>query len=606
MPRVLPLSEDLRNKISAGEVVERPASVVKELVENSIDARATHIDVVVERGGHQLIQITDNGSGISKDDISICFQRYTTSKIQTVDDLFSINTLGFRGEALASIASVAKVSIVTSTNDSGEAWTVQITDGQISEVIPEAGQKGSQIRIDSLFYNTPARRKFLKSPKVELRHIFEAVQRFALSYPEVRFSLIADEKHILQLAPTSLEQRIVDVFDPTYTKKLLPIHIEKGDFKFTGFAGNLDLVRSRPGNQFLYLNRRFIKDRLLNSAVYSSYQSLIKRGEYPFFVINMELPKDQVDVNVHPMKTEVRFRDEWRVYHVLKSGLEEVLSDILDTIPSFRPQEQFNPQSQQLSFSRPTQPPSPSGFHSQRPVGEQSSGFESNSQWLSEDPRVHSEENQQHQGLERAKSYASSLANRPESTGIIPTENIWQVHNKYIISQIDSGLVIIDQHVAHERVLFEEAMAAIDSKPLASQSLLFPENLIFSPDDFSILLDVVPYLEKIGFRLKEGGENSVIVEAVPSAIGWGREKQVIIDILDHYISHQKEYSTFQENLAASYSCHAAIKAGDPLTIEEMQELVNRLFATKHPYYCPHGRPIIVQMSLDELDERFER
>lgn len=601
MPKVSPLSEDLRNKISAGEVVERPASVVKELVENSIDAGATQIDVVVERGGHQLLQITDNGSGISRDDIPICFQRYTTSKIQTVDDLFSIGTLGFRGEALASIASVAKVSLTTSTEDTGEAWTINIVNGKIGDVIPGAGQKGTQIRIDSLFYNTPARRKFLKSPKVELRHIVEALKRFALSYPEIRFSLVADEKLMLQWAPSSLEQRIVAVYDPTYAKKLLPVNIKKGDFVFSGFAGNLDIIRARPGNQYLFLNRRFIKDRLLNSAVYNGYQSLLKRGEYPFFVINMELPKDQVDVNVHPMKTEVRFRDEWRVYHVLKSGIEEALSDVLDTIPSFRPQEQMTPQDQQLSLSRPTQSPAPGGFQSQPPQS-----FQSQPTGPAEIPQVRGEHYQQHQGLERAKSYVSSLANRHDTHSVIPTENIWQVHNKYIISQIDSGLVIIDQHVAHERILFEEAVAALDSNPLSSQALLFPEELTFSPDDYSILIDVVPYLEKIGFRLRAGGKNTVIVEAVPSDIGWGREKQVIIDIIDHYISHQKEYATYQENLAASYACHAAIKAGDPLTVEEMQELVNRLFATKHPYYCPHGRPIIVQMSLDELDERFER
>ena len=602
MTRLHPLSEDLRNKISAGEVVERPASVIKELVENSLDSGADQIEVVVERGGHQLIQVRDNGSGIHKDDIQLCFQRYTTSKIESVDDLFSIDTLGFRGEALASIASVADVTIATGTGDSDDVWTTQISNGQGGDLQPVAGEKGSLIRVENLFYNTPARRKFLKSPKVELRHIVEIMKRFALSFPQIHFELTVDEKPLLQLPPTELNKRIGDVFDPTYTKKLLPVHIEKGDFTLTGYIGNLDLVRARPGNQYLFLNGRFIKDRLLNSAVYNGYQSLIKRGEYPFFALNMELPVDQVDVNVHPMKTEVRFTDEWRIYHVLKSGVDASLKDILDTIPDFKSRESVH-HAPQLSFSNPVNLP---------PVTRR--GFPDSASEMSEKGSTHLpnmrmdqvDRSSSMESLERAKSYASTLAKRQETDSGITTDNIWQVHNKYIISQIDSGLVIIDQHVAHERILFEEALAALEEHPLASQSLLFPEELTFSPDDFSVLVDIIPYLEKIGFRMKSGGKHSVIVEAVPSDIGWGREKQVVIDIIDQYINDQKEYATFQENIAASYSCHAAIKAGDPLTKEEMQVLVNRLFATKHPYYCPHGRPIIVQMSLSELDERFER
>ncbi len=599
MSRIAPLSEDLRNKISAGEVVERPASVVKELVENSVDSGATQIEIVVERGGHQLIQVTDDGNGIPKDDIALCFQRYTTSKISTVDDLFQIGTLGFRGEALASIASVSEVSVITSTGNSDEAWTASIVDGKMDDVLPGAGEKGTRISISSLFFNTPARKKFLKSPKVELRHVVDVVQRYALSYPEIRFDLIADGKQLLQLIPAQITDRINDIFDPTYAKKLLPVVIDKGDYHFDGYIGNLDLVRSRPGSQFLFLNRRFIKDRLLNSAIYHGFRSLIKRGEYPFFVLNMYIPHGQVDVNVHPMKTEVRFRDEWRVYHLLKSGVEEALSDIIKTIPSFHPGADLPLSTNQLSFSPPIRPQNSAPHTSNLSAGV-------SIQHENRSPVQEGSRYNQFEELERAKSYVSGLAARTESSGSISTENIWQVHNKYIIAQIDSGLVIIDQHVAHERILYEEAMTALEDKPLPSQTLLFPEIITFSVEDFSVLVDVIPYLEKIGFRMKEGGKNTVRIEAVPTEIGWGSEKQVMLDIIDHYISHQKEYSSFQENLSASYACHAAVKAGDPLTIEEMQALVNRLFATKHPYYCPHGRPIIVQMSLDELDERFER
>lgn len=581
------LSEDLRNKISAGEVVERPASVVKELVENSLDAGATEITVVVEKGGQQLIQVTDNGSGISAEELPIAFERYSTSKIGTVDDLFTIDTLGFRGEALASIASVSEVN-VTSANGSGDGAEMAIMNGEIGEVQPAPSVQGTSITIRNLFYNTPARKKFLKSPRMEFRKVVEMIRRFALSYPDRAFKLISDNRDILNLQPEDLESRIVHVMDPAYRDQLLPLNYTKGDYSITGFLGNLNLIRTRPGEQYIFLNDRFIQNRLMNSGVYGAYRSLINRGEFPFFALNIQVPHDQVDVNVHPMKTEVRFKDEWRIYHVLKSAVEEALNPILNAIPdfekpdmggqfdfptSFTPQEgQANPEQQGLDLS------------------------------ASADTAIKFQP-----AVDRAKSYASKLASRPEpDSGKVDLENIWQVHSKYIVSPISSGLVIIDQHVAHERVLFEEAMAAFDANAMAAQTLLFPEVMEFSPDDFSTLLDVLPYLEKMGFRMKEFGENTVMIEAIPSEMAWGNEKNIIREMLDNYLETQKKYASFQEALAASFACKAAVKAGDVLNTDEMRELVNRLFGTKHPYYCPHGRPIIVQLSMEELDRRFER
>ena len=356
--------------------------------------------------------------------------------------------------------------------------------------------------------------------------------------------------------------------------------------------GNLNLVRSRPGEQFIFLNSRFIKDRLLNSAVYSGFRSLIKRGEYPFFVLNISMPVDQVDVNVHPMKTEVRFKDEWRIYHVIKAAVSESLKDILQTIPNFdRGETSFSFESGQqkklFSFEN-----NPSGE-----FGGVSNGH-SHMPFLGK--------RDQTEDLERAKEYASVLAEKQEGIEGLSSGKIWQIHNKYILSPIQSGMVVIDQHVAHERVLFEEALNSFEKSHLPSQTLLFPEKLTFSPDEYSVLLDLLPYLEKIGFRLKAEEESSIRLDAVPTDMSLGSEKTIIRNILDHYLEHGKEYSSTQERLAASYACHGAIKAGDPLTFEEMQELVSRLFATEHPYYCPHGRPIIVQLSLEELDRRFER
>ena len=589
------LSEDLRNKISAGEVVERPASVVKELIENSLDAGATEISVVVEKGGHQTIQVRDNGSGMAPDQLPASILPFHTSKIATIEDLFSIKTLGFRGEALASIASVAEMAIVSS-NGSGEGAELPIIDGRPGDVQPAAEIGGTEITIRTLFYNTPVRKKFLKTPRTELRKIVDVVRRYGLAFPEVTFKLVSDNRDIFHVKSETLEDRIDNLLDPTYSRNLLPLNLAKGDYAFSGFVGNLNLVRSRPGEQYLFLNRRFIKDRLMNRAVYGAYESLVKRGEYPFFVINLLLPNDQVDVNVHPMKTEVRFKDEWRVFNVLKSGVSDALSSILDTVPGF-----------DTSFQQPSSTPTgeaPLYGQPQRPPAET---IPTNPDQGNMDLKISDFISPVQTNLERAKNYASRLAEAPiDAPETIATENIWQIHKKYIVSEINSGLVIIDQHVAHERVLYEEALKAFESSSMASQTMLFPEVLEFSPDDFDGLLDVLPYLEKIGFKIKKQDESSIRIDAIPSEMALGNEREVIREILDNFLKEQKQYSSFQEGLAAMFACKAAIKAGDSLMREEMQELINRLFATEHPYYCPHGRPIIVQMSLDELDGRFER
>jgi len=578
MKPILSLPEDLRNKISAGEVIERPASVVKELLENSIDAGATEITVVVEKGGHQLIQVRDNGHGITADGLAQAFLRYTTSKISKVDDLFKIRTLGFRGEALASIAAVSEINVASSVDESA-GYQMDLVNGVTDAIKAAPPIGGTEITVRNLFYNTPARKKFLKSATTEFRQIVKMLRLFGLDFPEVSFQLMHNDKTILNLTPENLEERIIALTDPSYRDQLLPANMIKGDYNISGFVGTLNLVRGRPGDQYLFVNRRFIQNRLLNSAVYAAYESLVKRGEYPFSLLNLVLPPDQLDVNVHPRKIEVRFTDEWRIYHVVKSAVREALASILATIPSF---EQHV--GQMVTFGKeidPNQRQEPLWF---TPAKQSESGAD----------------------LQRAKEYVSNLADQKEEATAIEGSIMWQVHDKYIIRQINSGLVIIDQHVAHERVLFEDALLAFDSTPLSAQTLLFPEILEFSTDEYSVLLDILPYLEKLGFRMKENGQNKIMLEAIPSDMGWGNENSVIRDIIDHYVANREKSSSYVENLAASFACHAAVKAGDSLTIEEMQVLVNRLFATKHPYYCPHGRPIIVQLSLEELDQRFER
>ena len=576
---ILRLSEDLQNKISAGEVVERPSSVVKELLENSLDANSDQIDIVIEQGGNQLIQVRDNGIGIRNDQLPNAVKRFHTSKLSKLNDLFSIDTLGFRGEALASIASIAQLSILSNQSHEDGA-EINVVDGKIGEVVPAPKIDGTQITIQNLFYNTPARRKFLKTPRTEGRKILETVKNFGLSSPQVGFSLIIDGKQVINLIPEKLDERIGSLFDNTYPKNLIPIDISKADFTFTGYIGNLNLIRKRFGEQYLFLNGRYIKDRLLNSAVYSSYQSLVKRGEYPLFIINIDIPFDQVDVNVHPMKTEVRFKDEWRIYHVLKSGVNQALSEILNTIPNFQ-----RISSDSSSFFQTSNNQSSIDFSNTLPGNNLVSNLEK---------------------TDRAKIYASNIESTEDSENNFNFEKLWQVHKKYIISEINSGMVVIDQHVAHERVLYEECLQAFESKVMSSQTLLFPEEIEFSKGEYDILLEIFPYLKKIGFKIIETEDAKLIVEATPSDISWGDEKKIIKEIIDEFMSTRKKYSSYKEALAASFACKAAVKAGDQMTREEMVMLVNRLFATDHPYYCPHGRPIIMQLSLEELDKRFER
>lgn len=573
------LSEDLQNKISAGEVVERPSSVVKELLENSLDAQSNQIDITIEQGGNQLIQVRDNGLGIKKDQLPNSIKRFHTSKLSKLDDLFNINTLGFRGEALASIASVAQLSIISDDGNSAGA-EISVIDGKASGIKPAPSISGTQITIQNLFYNTPARRKFLKTPRTEGRKIIEMVKRFGLSNPQVGFSLVVDGKKVISLLIETLSERIGSLFDNTYQKNIIPIEISKADFTFTGYIGNLNLVRKRFGEQYIYLNGRYIKDRLLNSAVYSSYQSLVQRGEYPFFIINIQMPYEQVDVNVHPMKTEVRFNDEWRVYHVLKSGVSQSLSEILNTIPNFQ-----RISSDSSSFFQNTNNQSSIDFNSTI----QGNGLVSNLE-----------------KTDRAKLYASNIDAPKDGIDNFNIEKMWQVHKKYIISELNSGLVVIDQHVAHERVLYEECLQAFESKIMSSQTLLFPEEIVFSKEEYDILLEIFPYLKKIGFKIVETENSKLVVEATPSDISWGEEKKIIKEIIDEFISTRKKYSSYKEALAASFACKAAVKAGDQMSKDEMVMLVNRLFSTEHPYYCPHGRPIIMQLSLEELDRRFER
>jgi len=363
----------------------------------------------------------------------------------------------------------------------------------------------------------------------------------------------------------------------------------RGNIKVTGFIGNLDLVRVARGEQYLSINSRPISDRLINNAVYQAYKSLIQRGEFPFYCLNISVPLNEVDVNVHPTKTEVKFNDEWRVYHVVKETVENGLRQTLKVMPGFQNRPPVAP------LFAPTDTNSPQTSFVTPPGGQYPADTQPRSQ---EESDI----------LQKARQFSQVLDRDPVEMKPQRQQGgfIWQVHNKYILSQINNGIAIIDQHVAHERILYEEALRDMDENKGTSQQLLFPATQEFSADDYNVLVDIIPSLNTLGFRLREFGPQTVLVEAVPTGMRGGSEGEILKEIIDYYRENRVFDYSPSKRLAASYSCKAAVKAGDPLAEEEMRVLVDRLFATENPFYCPHGRPIIINLSIDELDKRFER
>ena len=597
MAKIHHLESSLVDQIAAGEVIDRPASVLKELIENSLDSGANKIDVQIIKGGHDLIQVSDNGCGMSKEDLKLAFMRHATSKIKDLEDLNSITTLGFRGEALPSIASVSMFTAISSEKESN-GFEIKINGSEEKSFKPIASLEGTTCKVQNLFYNTPARRKFLKKPETEQAVINTMMRRFMLSRPEVAFKMLSNDKIVYDVSIQNLSERINAIYGSTFKNCVLPVELKKDPYTITGFTGNLSLVKKRQGEQYIFLNGRYIKNRLLNSAIFSAYQSLIQRGEFPFFVIFMEMPPDLFDVNVHPAKLEVRFINEWQIYHVIKTSITTILQDILKVIPDYKTYQHFQEYSpNETSVLNLDKAPSSTITQFEqaphkRNTNEVSGFFNKNGIQLK-------------QAHLRMESTLDNIKVPNEDLQPI-TDHIWQIHRKYLITEIKSGLIIIDQHVAHERVLFEEAKKAIEGQGFPSQTVLFPQTLKLQPEEYDSLLEITHYLNKIGFRFREFGENTIIIDEIPPDINWGNESQIIREIIDQFISVKKIDPSFIDQIAAIYSCKSAIKAGDQLKPEERIHLIDRLFSTEHPYYCPHGRPIIINLSINELDKRFER
>ncbi|MCH7770525.1 MAG: DNA mismatch repair endonuclease MutL [Bacteroidetes bacterium] len=611
--RIKILPENIASKIAAGEVIQRPESVVKELLENSIDAEATNIEVIVKKAGKNLVRVCDDGTGMTEDDALLSVQKHATSKIMAFEDLEVLRTLGFRGEALSSMAAVAQIEIKTETRD--EELGTSIKNDEMGNLIKEKGSfaKGTCVSVKNLYYNTPARRKFLKSDATELKHIIDSFKKNALSHSHITFRFYNNDDLIFDYQHGSLEDRIKQVFADNMLDALIPVN-EKTDYlSVQGFIGKPSLLKKSKGEQYLFLNRRYIINRQINHAVFTAYENLLEKGDYPFFILMLDIDPERIDVNVHPSKLEAKFDDEKGIYNFILAIVKKSLG-MHDLVPSMVFSNEILDE-EKLIVDRFH--PSKGNDFSDRP-GRRDYDFQP--------PRFSTEE------IDRifstvtddvATSSSDVTAAHPfeksESREVLhkPTENrssdkeesvyFFQLHNKYILSQIKSGLMIIDQHVAHERILYEKALNRFEADIPFSQQLLFPKTVHLDPGRYELAKELYSYLNKLGFEIKFLAKNKIIIEGVPDDVKKGFEERILMDTIEEYSTNLREKKLEEkDNLAKSYSCHTSIKAGDKLNDREMRLLIDQLFATSMPYACPHGRPIVVKISLNEFDRRFGR
>lgn len=615
--RIAVLPDHIANKIAAGEVIQRPESVVKELLENSLDAGAANILVVVKDGGKKLIQVTDDGSGMDEQDALSSFLRHATSKIVSYEDLEDIRTYGFRGEALASVAAVAQVTMKTRRKEDDAAVVVKIDGGGTPQISREGRGPGTTIMVQNLFYNVPARRKFLKSSVTEFRHLYDVVHRTAISKPGIAVQFISDDDQVFNLKPAPQARRLVDVFGERQFEGMIPVS-ESGDYlTVTGYVGKPSFSQRTRQNQYLFLNGRTIVNRSINHAVYSAYEHLLIKGTFPFFLLFLEIDPRRVDVNVHPSKMEAKFDDDQSVYRILSGLVRRALAGS-GAVPAatlkegeaaggglglrFTGRQHGWPGTDEPSWSFPERTRVDARTGEILPFVPASPA-----DGAAIAARLFGSVEQEFARASAEGTAPSTLPHDTTRPGPDGTALIWQLHNKYILSQIRNGLLIVDQHVAHERILYERALDRFAANIRSAQQLLFPYTLQLSTADSGLLTELLPHFDLLGFDIKPFGKNTFVIEGVPPDVRTGGEGRIVEDVLALYKEYQqKSPMDARDTLAKSYSCKSAIKAGDSLNEQEMRSLIDQLFATRMPYVCPHGRPIVLRISIEELDRRFGR
>ncbi|MCK4426881.1 MAG: DNA mismatch repair endonuclease MutL [candidate division Zixibacteria bacterium] len=667
---IIILPEDLVDKIAAGEVVERPASVVKELVENSIDSGAKNISVEIKKGGVKFIRVTDDGSGMDEKNSDLAFQRHGTSKIKSVDDLYRIQTLGFRGEALPSIASVSLLDMLTRTKESLSGTRIKIEGGAIKDKREAGAPIGTSLVVREIFYNVPARRKFLKSVLTETRHIIDLLTRFAIAYPEISFKLTSDGRELfdfkglphplspplhkmergtereVQLPPQQgdLRQRVADIFGKNQMEKMVEMKksVDSGQWtvdspppqqvNIFGFLGKPEIAKSNRAELYLFVNQRPISSRTLYHAVQIGFGELLPKGKFPFAIVFIEIDPGLVDVNVHPTKSEVRFSDERGMHNLVYSKIKECLTSP-EVMPIIEPLEKGVIPSElsvdkkiRPDFKQPGMAVPPTQKQVNHPMFESSKTQEedlSQKSFLKQDLVKHEPEAPIGEGVKKEEVEPAGRDSSPavggvrmtreeklrqteEKKGEVERMNLWQLADTYILSQAKGNLMVLDQHAAHERILYEEAMKNLTQRPASSQQILFPTVMELSPKEFETLEEHKELIGKLGFGFKHFGGRSVLVTAVPSLIKNKSGELFLKEVLGELEAEEKVEKDRIKAVAKSFACHGAVKAGDRLTQEEMSSLIRQLFTTEEPYSCPHGRPTVVKISIDELNKKFGR
>lgn len=596
--RLLP--DSIANQIAAGEVVQRPSSVVKELMENSIDAGATSLKLIIKDAGRTLIQVVDNGSGMSETDARMSLERHATSKIRTADDLFTLRTMGFRGEALASIAAVAQFEMKT-RREQFELGTLLVVEGSdVKRQEPVASEKGTSISVKNLFFNIPARRNFLKSNPVEMRHILEEFQRIALAYPEISFCLIQGDEVVYDLPPAKLSQRIIGLLGKSYQGQLAPCQEETELMKVTGYIGRPESAKKTRGEQFIFVNRRFVRNNYLNHAVAGAYENLLPEGSFPFYVLFLEIDPKHIDVNVHPTKTEIKFDDERAVYAVVRSAVRQALgahnltpaldysadvnlvSKISHTQSLSR--EQFLEEQLGTSLQRSNLQNWEKLFEEERPL---------QSKLFSTDREGH--------------VFAQSDFGKSEPGLTQPQEEkvIFQVNQRFLIRPVKNGLMVIDQQPAHERVLFEKFLKRMQGSLGSTMQSLFPQPVTMSPADFTLVMEMEKEIRALGFQFDLFGKNAIIVTGVPAETAGKNEKELFEGLVEQFKQNQATLNLpLQDNLASALARRAAVKAGQKLSKEEMVSIVEGLFSSHNPNYSPDGSTTFYIIETSKLESHF--
>ena len=614
MPTIQQLPSSVVNKIAAGEVIERPASVVKELLENSVDAGATQLEVSVSQGGMEMMRITDNGHGIAHDQLELAVTSHATSKISDADDLFRVDTLGFRGEALASIAEVSQMSIRSRTADADAGFELRINGGQREPIAPCSCGVGTRIEVSNLFFNTPVRRKFIKTTQTEMGHISEAFARIALARPQLQMTLIHNGRVLHELPATDeWSERIGTFFGPDIGDALIPISNEDGPIRLSGFV--VDPSHSRGNNrmQYLFLNGRHIRDRSLQHALREAYRGLLMTGRFPIAFLNLEMPPELVDVNVHPAKLEVRFQEGRRLYSQLLGTLRNkfLTTDLTAKGHLAQPAESLPrppafataaPKAQ-VTMALPTAVPQRDWTLPHPPTDHRPAV-----QHASFQPTVNRPQATDTPITVGGTSTLSQGAANPTVTVDAPRSRGLQIHNRYLVTETDEGLVIIDQHALHERVIYEQLREKILNGTLESQQLLVPEPVPLAPAEAARILQAQEMLGKIGIRVEDFGGDTVLVGAYPAMLKNENPSEMLRGIVDILIDETKQIDArdILDELLHMISCKAAIKAGDPLSDAEITALLEHRSECQDAHHCPHGRPTALVFSREDLDKRFKR